>query len=60
MKRPRRIRPTTRAGRARRTELVRLVRNRRATQEQRAAVIAELNARWPFMKRPANDNAVPR
>jgi hypothetical protein len=60
MKRPRRIRPTTRAGRARRTQLIRIIRNRHLTQEQRAAAVSELNARWPFIERPANDNAVPR
>jgi hypothetical protein len=60
MKRPRRIRPTARAGRALRTQLIRTVRNRRATQEQRAAALAELNARWPFIERLAADNGVPQ
>lgn len=48
MKRKRRIRPTTRVGRTRRTQIFKLLRRTRLRKAERETLLTELNALSPY------------
>jgi hypothetical protein len=54
-KRRRRVRPTTRKARARRTELFRLLRRSRVRKADREAYLAELDKISPYPPEPSAD-----